>query len=331
MSKAGALPRKRMPAPPDGVEWNDPPDARQTVLDVLLIHPPAVKPAEPPLGTAVLLRHLRSRGIAAGAIDANLEAYLHLLGRSGPAKGPPPNGRPPAAGRSAHRAAPAIDFLRTAAARDSFPRYVSAIGHIGHALSAHRGAGGRERLTLGDYVRDDLSAFAPNDLARLAEGRAGTLFSAYFRDVLLPRVEALSPRRIGISVHYRHQVLPAFELAGMLARRFPGVPHYGGGGMFGSWKATIKSLGIRFPPFSAIVFGPGEGPLSDPAAAGGYYLEDAACGPGFRPDYGFAPLADYLSPVPVIPVSASRGCHWRRCLFCPEAVSPTQPFSVMPP
>ena len=47
--------------------------------DVLLIHPPAARAAEPPLGTAVLLSHLRREGATAEAIDANLEAHLYLL------------------------------------------------------------------------------------------------------------------------------------------------------------------------------------------------------------------------------------------------------------
>lgn len=38
------------------------------------------------------------------------------------------------------------------------------------------------------------------------------------------------------------------------------------------------------------------------------------------------PASAYLSPEPVLPVTASRGCYWQRCLFCPEAVAPTHPY-----
>ena len=60
--------------------------------DLLLIHPPAARPAEPPLGTAVLLSHLRREGASAEAIDANLEAHLYLLDaeRLAAAAGPTP-------------------------------------------------------------------------------------------------------------------------------------------------------------------------------------------------------------------------------------------------
>ncbi len=60
--------------------------------DLLLIHPPAARAAEPPLGTAVLLSHLRRGGATAEAIDANLEAHLYLLDadRLAAAAGPAP-------------------------------------------------------------------------------------------------------------------------------------------------------------------------------------------------------------------------------------------------
>lgn len=38
------------------------------------------------------------------------------------------------------------------------------------------------------------------------------------------------------------------------------------------------------------------------------------------PDYSCVPLKRYLSPEPVLLVSASRGCYWGRCSFC--SVSP---------
>ncbi len=302
-------------------------------LDVLLIHPPAAKPAEPPLGVAVLLAHLKSGGLAASAIDANLEAYLFLLegGRPADAAGA---GACTSLRRAVNHASRALSLLRRPAILESFPRYGAAVRHVNRALSAYRGSGGEERLTLGDYTHDSLSEFEPADLERLAAGRASTLFSGYFRERLLPRVARLDPRLIGISVNYRHQVLPAFELAGLLGRHLPRTPVVGGGGMFNSWKSALGRNGLRFSPFSRIVLGPGEAPLS--ALARGEPRGDAYClegpsSPGFRPDYGFVlHPGDYLSPVPVLPVSASRGCYWRRCLFCPEAASPTQPYASLP-
>ncbi len=299
--------------------------------DVLLIHPPAVKPAEPPPGAAALLAHLKSEGFGASAIDANLEAYLYLLegGRLAEAAG----ARACTSVRRAVSHVPrALSLLRQPPGLASFPRYAAAAHDVNRALSVHRGSGGDERLTLGDYEHGSLSEFEPADLERLATGKASTLFSGYFRERLLPRIERVDPRLIGISVNYRHQVLPAFELAGLLGRYLSRIPVVGGGGMFSSWKPALRRRGLRFSCFSRIVLGPGEASLA--ALARGEALGDAYCleapsPPNFRPDYGFARPADYLSPVPVLPVSASRGCYWRRCLFCPEAASPTQPYASL--
>ncbi len=307
--------------------------------DVLLIHPPAVKPAEPPPGVAVLLAHLSGEGIAASVIDANIDAYLYLLEERRLAEAA--GSRVPTALRRAVRHAPgALSLLRGPAGLASFARYAAAARDLNRALSVHRGSGGEERLTLGDYGHGALSEFEPGDLERLAAGRASTLFSGYFRERLLPRVASLDPRLVGISVNYRHQVLPAFELAGLLGRHLPRTRVVGGGGMFSSWRAALGRKGVRFSPFSRIVLGPGEAPLSALARGhqadtpgeprGDAYYVEGPSSPGFRPDYGFAKPKDYLSPVPVLPVSASRGCYWRRCLFCPEAASPTQPYSSLP-
>jgi hypothetical protein len=300
--------------------------------DLLLIHPPAVKPAEPPLGTAVLLSHLRRKGFRVAAVDANLEAYLHLLDgarlRSAAGESPSTHVR-----RAVRNAPAALSFLRSRAAAGSFPRYAAAVRHLNGALSVHRGGGGTERLTLGDYTRGDLSEFSPADLARAASGEAPSIFSGYFH-ALLERVAAMAPKAAAVSIHYRHQVLPGFELAGLLRRRLPGVKILGGGGMLTSWRRVLRSEGARFSPFHTIGFGPGEDVLA--SAAAGRLAEGEPFAEGgetveFLPEFGFASLPEYFSPEPVLPVASSRGCYWRRCAFCPEAAAPTHPFRATDP
>jgi hypothetical protein len=301
--------------------------------DLLLIHPPAARPAEPPLGTAVLLSRLRREGVRAEAIDGNLEAYLHLLDgdRLAAAAGPAPA---TALHRAMKNVPRALSFLRSPGAAGSFPRYASAARHLNTALSAYRGVGGRERWTLGDYVHGGLSEFSSLALSLVASGKEGTLFSGYFRDSLLPRVERLRPRGIAISVNYRHQVHPAFELAGLLRRHLPGVPVYAGGGMFSSWRGPLRGMDPGFLPFDRIGFGPGESALCAVAkggsTSGGLFFEEGET-VEFLPDFGFASLREYLSPEPVLPVSSTRGCYWRKCRFCPEAVSPVHPYRAVDP
>ena len=300
-------------------------------MDILLIHPPATKPAEPPLGAAFLLAHLRGAGHSADVLDANLGAYLHLLDpeRLAAAAGPAPA---TALRRALGNAPRALELLRSEGACASFPRYSAAVRHLDTALGAWQGETGEERLTLGDYQHRLLSPFSPEDLERVAQGEASTLFAPYFRDVLLPQVAASAPPLIALSVNYLHQALPAFELAGLLRRAFPEATLVAGGGLFTSWQQALKRLPLRFSCFDRIVFGPGENPLTDLVAGNAprdYFLygREAATLP---PDFGFAALADYLSPHPVLPVCASRGCYFRACLFCPEAAAPTHPYAATP-
>jgi hypothetical protein len=127
-------------------------------------------------------------------------------------------------------------------------------------------------------------------------------------------------------------VLPAFELAGMLKRALPGVRIVAGGGMLSSWGRTLRGSGLRLPAIDAVVTGAGEEPLArlagDPAGCRDRLL-DGGDAVRFEPDFAFARPGDYLSPVPVLPVTASRGCYWRRCAFCPEAATPTHGYACI--
>lgn len=298
------------------------------MIDLLLLHPPATKPAEPPLGLAVLAGHLRGQGFAAACLDANLGAYLHLLD---PAQAAAAAGAQPATTvrRALGQGDRSLQLLRSPAGVASFPRYATAVRHLQTHLGVYGIPG--ELLTLGDYSHPHLSPYHPADLACLAAGAKATLFHGYFHAVLLPQIVALAPRRIALSINYRHQVLPAFELAGLLARACPDTELVAGGGMITSWRAALTTLDLRLAPFHRLIFGPGEEPLTELLAGRG---ADAYRQSGqtvcFCPDFAGLPLVDYLSPSPVLPLSASRGCYWGRCRFCPEAATPTHPFAAPP-
>jgi hypothetical protein len=301
-------------------------------MDLLLVHPPAVKPAEPPLGVALLLAHLRRQGFAAEVIDANLEAYLYLLcpDRLSAAAGHAP---PVPLRRGVRHAERSLALLRSPAALDSAERYRTAVLHLQQALGAYRGAGAEEMLTLGDYRHRRLSEFSPAVLADMASGVESTLFADYFRKRLLPQIVAQRPRMIALSVNYRHQVLPAFELAGLLHRELPNVPLIGGGALFSSWAKVLRRLELRLFPFARIVFGPGEEALAAllrGTMGEAYYLQGRPTNNDL-PDFSFCRGNTYLSPVPVLPLAASRGCYWQRCLFCPEATAPTHPYACSSP
>ena len=49
----------------------------------------------------------------------------------------------------------------------------------------------------------------------------------------------------------------------------------------------------------------------------------------YRPTYSLFPLADYLAPGLILPYSASTGCYWNRCAFCPERAE-ANPYVAVP-
>ncbi len=302
------------------------------MTDILLIQPPALKPAEPPLALAVLLAHLRGEGLKVEALDANLDAYLNLLDGERLASQVGPEIDTNLQRALKHRAA-SLKLLRSPLAGQNFARYNTAVRYLNRLLAVWNSVDGEERLTLGDYQNTGFSPFAPSDLTRVAEGEVRTLFADYFSNELLSQIAAMRPRIIAISINYLHQAIPAFELAGLLRRALPDILLVAGGGLVTSWQEPLKKLDLRLFPFDRLVFGPGESALTTLAkgeAADTYCLADATQ-IAFTSDFSFARLSDYFSPQPVLPLSTSRGCYWKRCLFCPEAASPVHPYTALRP
>ena len=291
--------------------------------DVLLIQPPATKAVEPPLGLAILAGHLRASGFSVATIDANLITTLALLApeRAARAAGEQP---PTSVRRALKQARASLALVRSPAALASFPRYATALHHLHTLLGLYGGAA--ERLTLGDYEYEPLSPFAPATLQQLASGNVPTLFHDLFAETIVPMVVVRAPRLIALSINYRHQLLPAFELAGLLRRALPTATLVAGGGMITSWQRVLAAGAIRLPLFDHLIFGPGEEPLTRLAGGGehDYLLSGAEI--ALTPDFSDLALADYLSPRPVLPLAASRGCYWGKCRFCPEAAAPTHPY-----
>lgn len=302
------------------------------MTDIVLVQPPALKPAEPPLGLAVLLAHLTAQGVSALAMDANLEAYLWLL--DGDRLATRTRGQiDTSLQRALKHRDESLALVRSEAAGQNFARYATAVRYLNRLLAVWDASAGGERLTLGDYQFPDLSPFAPEDLERVASGAIQTLFAQYFHSDLAPRIVAAKPRIIAISINYIHQAIPAFELAGLLRRILPDVVLVAGGGLITSWQEPLRQLALRLPPFDHIVFGPGETTLTALAqgdAPSSYALKNASS-IAFVPDFSFARFGEYLSPQPILPLTASRGCYWRKCLFCPEAASPVHPYRTFPP
>lgn len=310
---------------------------------VALVSPPQAKPCEPTPGLLALAGHLRARGLPCALVDGNLEVQEVLLsaaslGRCAQdlrAAGASP-ARITSAERSARAVGEAVAALRRRETYGSYPRYRAAVDALAEGyrtLSRARGA----RIGLADLEEPGLSPLRGSDLREA------------HRSALAPEVEALArrvlatdPVLVGVSATYLSQAVPAFALASALRREgYRGLLVLGGG-VVTSWASRLRPESPVFEGWDALIVGPGEEALARFAARGGVEPVPGVLAPRngiwdrmgsgarppvcFEPDGTGLPWHRYLAPGPVFPLSATRGCYWRRCRFCPEAAQDRQPF-----
>ncbi len=288
---------------------------------IVLIHPPAAKACEAPGGPARLAGALRRYGIACRLWDANLEGQLALLtSASGDTNA---NGGSDAWMQRAAKHLPencaSLRGGKLYAKPDSYRRAVADLNRLVAEAAKPYGV----RLSLADYEAGGLSPLRSADLLHAAAAPDTNPFHRWFRE-RLPEVMAETPvSHVGFSLNYLSQALTAFAMIGLIRRAYPHLRIVLGGGLVTSW---MRSPGWR-NPFGTLVdcmiAGPGEAPLL--ALFG--KSPDGGCN---RPDLDGFPLADYLAPGVVLPYSASSGCWWRRCSFCPEGAE-GNPYRPLPP
>ncbi|WP_041972881.1 radical SAM protein [Geobacter sp. OR-1] len=269
---------------------------------MLLIFPPVAKPCELPAGIARLAGALKANGHHCRLLDANLECLLWLIGN------------PVAAGdtwtrRAAMHRTRHLESLREPDCYRTPDRYRRSVSDLNRLLNL---AGQERGVVAGfsDFQDSRLSPLRSADLLRSAEQHEQNLFAPWFSQ-RLPELLG-DDDSVGFSLNYLSQALATFAMIGFVRKHFPGLRIVVGGGLATSW--------VRRPgwtnPFGGlvdeIVAGAGEAPLlsllgsDDP----GKY--------GSLPDYSGLPLEQYLSPGLILPYSASSGCYWNRCSFCPE-------------
>jgi len=290
-------------------------------MGILLIHPPLSKPCEPPAGVARLRSALHAHGLRSSILDLNLEGMLHLIQEV----------RDPSdtwTCRALRKLPAHLASLRSDSGYKRFAGYQSAVRDLNrllHAAGRARGAG----LSLANYQHRDLSPVRSRDLIRAAERFEEDPFYPTFSRRLQQALETDSPSTVGFSLNYLSQALSTFAIIGFLRKNFRGLKVVLGGGLATSW---VRRPGWQ-NPFSGlvnfVVDGPGEGPLLSLLNAPGPVKSRA-----WAPDYDPLPLGDYLAPGLILPYSASSGCYWGRCLFCPEKAEgnrfqPTVPREVI--
>ncbi len=266
-------------------------------LDDLVISPPVTTPAEPPSGAFLLAAALRARGRRAALLDLSLELFGRLLEEERlPARGP---------------AAAAVRYLLDAKDGYSPHDHRSATGSIHRLL---RGLGSLYpgwKITLMD-LEAPARVHDPLALAGLLAEESGPL-AGLWPEALDPVLEATRPSRALISLAYLSQLAAAIDLARHLARR--GVETIIGGSLVRSLAMTgrgLDDLSRALPGLSA----------DDGSELTGEFPLERLTWPlllGDRP---------YLSARPVVPLALSTGCHWSRCLFCPDRALPFRPVPL---
>ncbi|MBM4313792.1 MAG: radical SAM protein [Deltaproteobacteria bacterium] len=285
---------------------------------LLLLHPPVAKACEAPGGLVRLAGALRRRGILCRLWDANLEGQLALLAS---AERTCRESEDTWTRRAARRLQEHCDSLRSWEVYANPDRYRRAAASVNRLLAAAAEPFG-VRLGLADYEADSLSPVRSADLLKSAGAPENNPFHAWFRQRFAEIFDEAMVSHVGFSINYLSQALSAFAMIGVIKREYPFLRIIIGGGLVTSW---MRGPGWR-NPFPGLVdeaiCGPGEEPLL--AAMG-------KCGDGShdRPDLAGFPLGGYLAPGVVLPYSASAGCWWRRCSFCPEPAE-GNPYRPLP-
>lgn len=274
-------------------------------MSVLLIYPPVSKPCEPPAGIARLSAALEANGQRCITLDANAEGIFYLLSKAEKFPQKNSNTWTQRAFRNIEANLAMVRDIRTYRNIDRYSRAVTDINRVLESLSV-RQAG------LANYRHNTLSPLRSADLIKAAEQPRLDPFYEYFEERLSRLIEKENTAYAGLSVNFLGQALCAFAMAGFLKKRFPEITLILGGGLVTSW---MKSPGWK-NPFEGIadhlVAGPGEYPML--SITGVHEIKEGPYTPSYKGLYS----VPYLSPAKVLPYSASSGCYWKKCSFCPE-------------
>ena len=276
-----------------------------TPQSILLIHPPIVKPSEPPAGLAKLASVLLSHGVDCRVYDASIDGILGLV--ETPMSADDTWTRRAAAHRRTH-----IENLRSPLLFSSPDRYKRAVMDVNRLL-AMAGRPFQTTLSLANYTDTNLTPVRSQDLIQAAETFTANPFYPIFARKLSSLFEQSEPDIVGLSINFMSQALCAFAIIGFIRKQLPRAQIICGGGLITSW---MHIPGFN-NPFKGVVdelaCGPGESRLVDLCT--GKRLDTV---PVTGYDFSLLERATYLAAKPVLPYAASKGCWWKKCAFCPE-------------
>jgi hypothetical protein len=284
---------------------------------VILIYPPVAKPCEPPAGIARLSGMLGRHGIEHRLVDSNLEGILHLLRMPVP----PERDRDVWTRRAFRNREHNLASMRDPALYENVDRYKKAVRDLSRVLNKVSSTG--TTVGLANYEQRGFYPLRSRDLLAAAEHPELNPFYTYFSSRIGGLLREKEPSVIGISINFISQALPAFSMMGFIKRELPGAKIILGGGLITSWLRNIGRKNLFSGLADHLVSGPGEQQLLSLLRPDSREQEIPT------PDYHGMPADLYLSPGFVLPYSASQGCYWSRCEFCPEK-SEGNPYVPVP-
>jgi radical SAM superfamily enzyme YgiQ (UPF0313 family) len=206
-------------------------------------------------------------------------------------------------------------------------------------------------LTFSGYESPYPMDASPAILAAVRD-RDSNAFIQVFAERVLPDIRRERPDMVGISITCQHQVIAAFTLALLIKEAGLKTHIVLGGKMVTCWQDILPDRPALFALCDSAIYHEGEtallrlldalagnGTMADVPNliwkdserivrndAGGWLDVNALP----APDFDGLPLDLYLAPERVLPVSASRGCYWRRCAFCNVGYGESHAFRERP-
>ena len=276
---------------------------------MILVHPPVVKPCEPPAGVAKLFSVLHRHKVQCQILDANCEGLLGLFNGNQGSLSPSTDTW---TRRAIHNLSDNLTSIKSWPAYHHFARYKRAVLDLNRLLE--KSAVSRDiRLSLANYQQSGFSPARSMDLIRSAERPEENSFYPYFKPRLLQVLDESQPSVVGFSLNFLSQALSTFAMVGFLRRHCPGLTLVLGGGLVTSWMSRPNWANPFQGLVDFLVAGPGEDSLLSILG-----IQNDRPVVHCPPDYGSLPVEDYLSPGFILPYSSASGCYWNRCLFCPE-------------
>ncbi len=239
----------------------------------------------------------------------------------------------------AERIDEAKGVLRNPDAFYDYERYLWAGRTVEQALRMVSAEFAPTRLTAHGFVMPNRIERSAEIVAALDDERHNP-FIEFFREHTLPRLQRLDPDLVGLSVTFPSQAIPTFTLAKLIKQWKPDVHITIGGGLLAYTADKLARRSEVWSLIDSMVLLEGEGPLLQLCEAvergdrdlspihnlvwrddGGELRKNDQAQPlDIKqlpvPDFDGLPLDKYLSPELVLPLAATRGCYWGKCVFC---------------